>query len=229
MQTTIENINYKFIPSSVVSFENISKNKITFANDIYKKYESTATISGELIVCNDATKMKITEKKIMQETYQSYLKTLENRDPKKDKWIYNILDGSSEQDSILYKDELCIVIPSYTWSSTNVEKMHILCLPTDTSLRSIRSLTLQHIPLLKHMKKVTTKIIKKIYNIDECFLKMFFHYDPSTYHLHIHFSNVSNIDILSSVEYSHELNNVMFNLFICSDYYKKAILNKKCK
>ena len=92
MQTTIENINYKFIPSSVVSFENIIKNKITFANDIYKKYESTATISGELIVCNDATKMKITEKKIMQETYQSYLKTLENRDPKKDKWIYLLIN-----------------------------------------------------------------------------------------------------------------------------------------
>jgi m7GpppX diphosphatase len=229
MQLNIGNVNYNFIPSSVVSFENIIKNKITFENDIYKKYESIAEISGELIVCNDATKMKNPEKKIIRETYDSYLKTLEIRDPKKDKWIYNILDGISEQDTILYKDELCIVVPNYKWNSTNLDKLHILCLPMDTSLRSIRSLTLKHIPLLKHMKKVTTEIIKKKYNIDEGFLKMFFHYDPSTYHLHIHFSNVSNIDSLSSVEYSHELNNVMFNLFICSDYYQKAILNKKGK
>jgi hypothetical protein len=56
---------------------------------------------------------------------------------------------------------------------------------------------------------------------------MFFHYDPSTYHLHIHFVNTSNYDSRSSVEYSHELNSVIFNLSICSNYYKEAVLNKK--
>ena len=227
MQVTIENINYKFIPSKVTTFDTIVKNKKTMENDIYEKYEATAEISGELIVCNDVSKMKSSEKKIIRETYKSYLKTLENRDPKKDKWIYNILDGISEQESILYRDELCIVIPTYMWDSTNVDKLHILCLPTDTSLRSIRSLTNEHIPLLEHMKQVTTEIIKIKYNLDEYYLKMFFHYEPSTYHLHIHFVNASNHDSRSSVEYSHELNNVMFNLSICSNYYKRAILNRR--
>ena len=227
MQFTIDNINFKFIPSKVTSFDTIVKNKKTMENDIYKKYEATAEILGELIVCNDVTKIKQTEKKIIRETYKSYLKTLENRDPKKDKWIYNILDGSSEQDSILYRDDKCIVIPTYMWDSVNIDKLHILCLPIDLNLRSIRSLTNEHIPLLEHMKKVTTEIIKNKYDLDECYIKMFFHYEPSTYHLHIHFSNILNHDSRSSVEYSHELHNVMFNLSICSNYYKLAILNRR--
>ena len=227
MQFTIDNINFKFIPSKVTSFDTIVKNKKTMENDIYKKYEATAEILGELIVCNDVTKIKQTEKKIIRETYKSYLKTLENRDPKKDKWIYNILDGSSEQDSILYRDDKCIVIPTYMWDSVNIDKLHILCLPIDLNLRSIRSLTNEHIPLLEHMERVTTEIIKKKYDLDEYYIKMFFHYEPSTYHLHIHFANVSNHEIRSSVEYSHELHNVMFNLSVCSNYYKQAILNRR--
>jgi len=225
MQVTIGNINYKFIPSRVTTFDKIIKNNKTMENDVYEKYESTAEVSGELIICNDITKMKRTEKKIIRETYEEYLKSLQKRDPNKDKWIYNIIDGSSEQEQILHRDETCIVIPTYMWDSTNIDKLHILCLPTDISLRSIRSLTAEHIPLLEHMKKVTLETIKNKYGVDECYLKMFFHYEPSTYHLHIHFVNTSNYDARTSVEYSHELNNVIFNLSIYSQYYKVALLN----
>ena len=227
MQTTIENINYKFIPSKVSSFDKIIKNKKTMENDVYEKYEATAEILGELIVCNDVTKMKQTEKKVVRETYEEYLISLQKRDANKDKWIYNIIDGTSEQELILHRDESCIVIPTYMWDSVNIDKLHILCLPTDMSLRSIRSLTAEHIPLLEHMKKVTLETIKNKYGLDECYLKMFFHYEPSTYHLHIHFVNTAHYEARSSVEYSHEINNVIFNLSIYSQYYKVALLNRR--
>ena len=227
MQVTIENVNYKFIPSSVTSFDKIIKNNKTMENDVYKKYEATAEISGELIICNDVTKMKRTEKKIVRESYEEYLKNLKKRDINKDKWIYNIIYGISEQEKILYRDDSCIIIPTYMWDSVNIDKLHILCLPTDIALRSIRSLTAEHIPLLEHMKNVTLETIKNKYGIDECYLKMFFQYEPSTYHLHIHFVNAEHYDARSSVEYSHELNNVIFNLSIYSQYYKVAILNRR--
>ena len=171
--------------------------------------------------------MRRFEKKLIRETYEEYLKYIKYRDPRKDQWIYNIIDGISEQNLILYRDELCIVIPTYVWDGINTDKMHLLCLPTDITLRSIRSLTSEHIPLLEHMKAVTLYIIKQRYNIDENYVKMFFHYEPSTYHLHIHFVNVANYEARSSVEYSHELNNVIFNISICPDYYQRAILNKR--
>lgn len=227
MQVTIDNVNYKFIPSRLVSTSTIKKNKLVLKNDVYEKYNATAEVEGELIICNDVNQMKRFEKRLVRETYQDYLKYISKRDIEKDRWIYNIIDGTSEQDSIMYRDELCIVIPTYMWDGKNIDKLHILCLPTDISLRSIRSLRYEHIRLLEHMKNVTLNVIKNKYDIDEYYIKMFFHYEPSTYHLHIHFVNVAHHEARSSVEYSHELNNVMFNLSICDNYYQHAILNKR--
>jgi m7GpppX diphosphatase len=227
MQVTIDNKNYKFIPSSISSFESIKKDCLVLKNDIYEKYKATAEIEGELIICNDINQMRRFEKKIVRETYDEYLKYIKKRDIEKDRWIYNIIDGTSEQNSILYRDTQCIVVPTYMWDGKNVDKLHILCMPTNISLRSIRSLTSEDIPLLEYMKTITINVIKERYNIEEHYIKMFFHYEPSTYHLHIHFINVANHEARSSVEYSHELNNVIFNLTICSDYYKRAILNKR--
>lgn len=224
MQVTIDNINYKFIPTNINTFD---KKELLLKNDVYEKYRSVAQVEGELIVCNDISKTRRVEKKIIRETYEEYLKYIRNRDLEKDRWIYNIIDGVSEQESILYRDEQCVIIPTYMWDCINIEKMHILCLPTDISLRSIRSLNSSHIPLLEHMKKVSLNIIKQIYNIDEHYVKMFFHYEPSTYHLHIHFVNVAHHEARSSVEYSHDLNNVIFNLSLFSDYYKQIVLNKR--
>ena len=227
MQQTIDFKNYKFIPSRVTSFDSIVRNKKILENDIYEKFEATAEVTGELIICNDESKMRRIEKKLIRESFTDYLKLLQKRDPKKDQWIYNIINGLEEQDKILYRDELCIVIPTYMWDSVNLEKLHILCLPTDINLRSLRSLTSDHISLLEHMKKVTLDFIKNKYEIEECYLKMYFHYDPSTYHLHIHFVNTEFYDARSSVEYSHELNNVIFNLSVYSQYYRVAILNSR--
>lgn len=227
MQVNINNINYKFIPSQIKNFETIKKDKLVLKNDIYEKYSAFAEIEGELIICNDVNQMRRFEKKIIRETYEDYLKYIKKRDPKKDQWIYNIINGISEQDKILFKDHLCIVIPTYMWDGINIDKLHLLCMPLDTSLRSLRSLTASHIPLLEHMKRVTLSIINIHYNIEEEYIKIFFHYEPSTYHLHIHFANISHNEARSSVEYSHELNNVIFNLSICSDYYQRSILNKR--
>jgi hypothetical protein len=113
MQVTIDNNNYKFLPSRLTNVDSIVKNKMTLKNDIYEKYDATALIDGELIICNDVNLMRRSEKKIIRESYEDYLKYIMKRDPKKDQWIYNIIQGTSEQDAILYRDELCIIIPTY--------------------------------------------------------------------------------------------------------------------
>jgi len=226
MQYINENKHYKFIPSKVIMVDDSSK-KHTFKNDVYDKYQASATIEGELVVCNDMSKMRKSQKKIVKETYDEYMKIIEQRDINKDKWIYNVIDGVSEQESILYRDDKCIVIPSYMWNKTDVDKLQLLCLPIDKTLRTIRSLEMKHIPLLKHMKQVTCSVIKEKYGQDECYIKKFFHYEPSTYHLHIHFMNIANFEAPCSVEYSHELDSVIFNLSIASNYYKQIVMNKR--
>jgi m7GpppX diphosphatase len=225
MQQTIDNVNYKFIPSNVYNIEKTMKVKKTMENDIYEKYEATAIVDGELIVCKDASKLKQRVKKLVQEDYESYLQTLEKRNPEKDIWIYNIIDGISEQESILYRDDKCVVFINYFWDGKDVDKLQLLCMPIDRNLRSIRSLDESHISLLEHMKQVTLQVIREKYGLEEEYIRMYFHYEPSTYHLHIHFVNTASNQLHSSVEYSHELNSVIFNLKMNSDYYKIIKLN----
>ena len=225
MQQTIGNVSYRFIPSKVTSFDSIIKENQTMKNDIYEKYEAKAEISGELIVCKDVTQMKQRVKKLVQEDYETYLQTLEKRDVKKDIWIYNIIDGISEQESILYRDDKCIVFINYFWDGKDIDKLQLLCMPIDRKLRCIRSLDTSHVSLLEHMKSVSLQVIREKYGLDEEYIRMYFHYEPSTYHLHIHFVNTASNQLHSSVEYSHELNSVIFNLKMKTDYYKIIKLN----
>lgn len=201
--------------------------KNTFNNDVYQKYDANLSLDGELIVCSDIKKQDIFCKKIVKETYDEYLDFIKKRDVEKERWVYNILDGIAEQEAILYKDEHIVVIPNYSWNGKDKEKMHILTFPTDRLLRSIRDLTGNHIELLQHCKEKTLEAIKKNFGFDENIIKMYFHYSPSTYHLHIHFVLISNTECNSSVEYSHELSSVIFNLSVKSDYYQIAIMNKR--
>jgi diadenosine tetraphosphate (Ap4A) HIT family hydrolase len=225
MQQTIDNVNYRFIPSKVTSFDSIIKEKKTMENDIYEKYEAKAEITGELIICKDVTQMKQRVKRLVQEDYKTYLQTLDKLDHKKDIWIYNIIDGISEQESILHKDDKCIVFVNYFWDGKDIDKLQLLCMPMDTTLRSIRTLDASHVSLLEHMKLVTLQVIREKYGLEKENIKMYFHYEPSTYHLHIHFVNTASNHIHSSVEYSHELNSVIFNLKMKTDYYKIIKLN----
>jgi diadenosine tetraphosphate (Ap4A) HIT family hydrolase len=225
MQQTIDNVNYKFIPSKVCNIDRTMKTKKIMENDVYEKYEATAIVDGELIICKDVTQMKQRVKKLVKEDYESYLQTLEKRDVKKDIWIYNIIDGISEQEAILYRDDKCIVFINYFWDGKDIDKLQLLCMPLDKNLRCIRSLDASHIYLLEHMKQVTLQVIREKYGLEEEYIKMYFHYEPSTYHLHIHFVNTASNQLHSSVEYSHELNSVIFNLKMNSYYYRIIKLN----
>lgn len=208
----------------------------TFSNDVFVKYKSTLNdVEGELIVCSDLKKLDGFCKKIVRETYLEYLDFISKRDFKKEQWVYNILDGLAEQDKILYKDDSIIIAPNYTWVVTkgagidysDLSKMYLLTFPMDKKLHSIRDLDGSHIELLELIKTKTLEIIKTTYGFDSDVIKMYLHYAPSTYHLHVHFVLVSNTDTNSSCEYSHELSNVIENLKINSDYYKLIVMNKR--
>lgn len=228
---------YTFIPTNF-TIDDIKKMSLIQSNDIYEKHNATATISGELISCNNydnTIKETYTNYEETytnyeeiytnyEETYTDYEKTLKLRDLSKDKWIYNIIDGYDEQDKIIFQDELFILIPTYTWNLIDLKKFHLLAIIKDKNLRSIRDLRNEHINLLNYIKKKSLSIIETKYNMNSNKIKMYFHYLPSTYQLHIHFADINNKNVNSSVEYSHELNMVVYNLSLYSEYYKKINL-----
>lgn len=222
---------YTFFPDSVTNPELFTiDSESTVINDVYETSSAKVTVTGKLIVCNDITKLRVSNNSIRKETYQQYIADMDKNGDRymtRDSWIYNILDGVSEQDSIIARTDRCIVLPNYTWKGVDVSKLQILTIPVQRDLRTLRDLTGEHVELLKHMKETTLSAIMEKYGLGSEKLKLFFHYAPSTYHLHIHFVNIENVDAFSSVEYCHDLDSVIFNLEIKSDYYKEINLNRR--
>lgn len=198
-------------------------------NKNYKKYNVEVKLQGEMIKSIDTRSDNFEKPKnlcYIEETYDEYLKISENIQPKNYKWIYNIIDGISEQEDIIYNDEKFILIPTYTWNKKNMAKIHILAIFKDKSLKTIRSLTGENIELLQYVLDKSFENIEKIYNIPKERFRAYFHYHPSTWQLHIHFNLLDNKNTNCLCEYSHEVNQVIFNLSICSDYYKKITMKR---
>ena len=165
------------------------------------------------------------KKKITSETYEQYISKLNSLDKLKSKWIYNIIDGKSEQEKIIYVDEKFILMPTYFWNEEDLCKMHLLAIVKNTKLKSLRDLRAHDVPLLEHILAISKNIIKNKYNIEQNVLKIYIHYPPSAWLFHIHFEMMINTETTSSVEYSHEMSQVIFNLKLCSEYYKLYDVN----
>lgn len=222
-----QGIKYTFVIESDW-VDRINKKDLSFQNDVYNKYNAELKdVKGELIVCNDITKIDGFCNKIIQETWEEYQDFIINRDFKKEQWVYNILDGFAEQESILFRDSDIVICPNYTWDQKDFTQMHLLVFVTDRSIRSIRDLNSSHLELLEKIKTKTYQVIKEIYGYESDIIKSYFHYAPTTYHLHTHFVLVSNTDSNSSVEYSHSLHNVIENIKINSNYYQIVKLQKR--
>lgn len=88
-------IEYTFIPNPI-NLESIDKLNLIHSNDIYEKYNCRVDITGDLIICSN---INILDKfnYIVEETYTQYLEIKNLRDPEKDKWIHNIIDGYAEK------------------------------------------------------------------------------------------------------------------------------------
>lgn len=66
--------------------------------------------------------------------------------------------------------------------------------------------------------------IKERYSFNPSHLRAYFHYQPSYYHLHIHFANVSYESTSCALGKSHLLDDVIDRLKEDSDYYAKVAL-----
>ena len=103
---------------------------------------------------------------------------------------------------------------------TDPSKLHILAFVKDTSIRSLRDLNETHIDLLEDICDKGTKFIKYAHNIDSNKLRVYVHYPPTTWLLHVHFNLIENTNISSSVEYSYSVYDIINNLKIKGNYYQ---------
>ncbi|XP_011314053.1 m7GpppX diphosphatase [Fopius arisanus] len=141
-------------------------------------------------------------------------------------WVDNILNGTAELDRVIYNDKDndtgFVLVKDLKWDD-QIQTLYLLAI-TRQRIPSIRELNATHLPLLKNIKENACKIIEERYHVPRSELKIFFHYQPSFYHLHVHFTSFGVENAGAIIEKGHLLTTVINNIEMVPDYYQKAVL-----
>ncbi|KAI1719952.1 scavenger mRNA decapping enzyme c-term binding domain-containing protein [Ditylenchus destructor] len=142
-------------------------------------------------------------------------------------WVYNFLDKKAEADRIVFEDEDkhsgFIVAPDLKWNGRDLDNLYLQAIVHRRDLRSVRDLTANELPLLEKMRDSIEKVALEKWGLEKSQLKLYFHYQPTYYHLHLHVINLKyEAPGLSST--CIDLYSVIDNLKLLGDYYQKATL-----
>ena len=114
-------------------------------------------------------------------------------------WVYNILDGKSEQDNVLFHSEPndrndgFLLAPDLNWDR-NMASLHLLAIVDRRDIWSVRDLKKKDAPWLRHLRSTLASKVTELYDgLEEDLLKFYVHYQPTYYHFHIHVLHV-NVD-----------------------------------
>ncbi|XP_023221796.1 m7GpppX diphosphatase-like [Centruroides sculpturatus] len=210
-----------------------------FANDIYGSYQGFTKAdlnSIKATIIHPASEKHIQKYShqplhFITETIEMYKNvTLPYLETKQFslQWVYNILEHKSEVDRIICEDDDpdvgFILIPDLKWDENQKNSLYIVAVCRKKGLRSLRDLTAEHIPLLKNIKSKCLVAIKEKYDIPPSQILSYLHYQPSYYHLHIHFTALMSNIPGTKADRAHLVDSVISNLEIASDYYQKVTL-----
>ncbi|EGS21937.1 putative mRNA decapping protein [Thermochaetoides thermophila DSM 1495] len=113
-------------------------------------------------------------------------------------WVYNIIEGRKEVEDVIYRtpygqdpEEGFLLLPDLNWDRKTVEALHLLGIVERRDLWSLRDLKKKHLPWLRHMREKLIEATTKVYpTVEADQLKLYLHYQPTYYHLHIHIVHV---------------------------------------
>uniref|UniRef100_A0A8C5R0Y1 m7GpppX diphosphatase n=1 Tax=Leptobrachium leishanense TaxID=445787 RepID=A0A8C5R0Y1_9ANUR len=139
-------------------------------------------------------------------------------------WVYNILEKKAEADRIEYEnpdpEHGFILIPDFKWNQKQVEDLYLIAICHPRGIKSLRDLTSDHLPLLRNILIEGQDAILKRYGFHGNKLRIYLHYQPSYYHLHVHFTALGHDAPGISVERAHLLHDVIQNIESDPRYYQ---------
>ncbi|KAM6238277.1 m7GpppX diphosphatase [Porphyrio hochstetteri] len=143
-------------------------------------------------------------------------------------WVYNILEKKAEADRIVHENpDPCngfVLVPDYKWNQNQLDDLYLIALVRRRDLTSLRDLTAEHLPLLRNILQEGQEAVTKHFGVPASQLRLYLHYQPSYYHLHVHFTALGYDAPGCSVERAHLLPDVIDNLAMDSMYYQKRAL-----
>ncbi|KAJ5256636.1 hypothetical protein N7478_012740 [Penicillium angulare] len=133
------------------------------------------------------------------EIYKNQVRTYmqRNREEGRLDWIFNILEGRTEQEDVLLRDtahgpeNAFLMLPDLNWDRKTMSSLHLLVLVCRRDIWSLRDLHKGHLPWLKYLRQRVLEATVSMYpDLDQDQLKLYVHYQPTYYHFHIHVVNV---------------------------------------
>eukprot|EP00960_Hanusia_phi_P038760 753585-Hanusia_phi.AAC.3 len=139
----------------------------------------------------------------------------------KNRWIYEILDGNRENESILVETDDFVFLPD-THAINNGRTYNWLAIVKDRSLRTLRDLDARHISMLRKMKMTCVDYIQSVTQHNAHNVMAYVHYLPSVYQLHVHFCAPYGCYTTIDPMKMYPLDSIISNLTIDGAYFKKA-------
>ncbi|XP_017278595.1 m7GpppX diphosphatase [Kryptolebias marmoratus] len=144
-------------------------------------------------------------------------------------WVYNILEKKAEADRIVYEDpdpELgFVLLPDLKWDQKQVDDLYLIAVAHQRGIKSLRDVTSEHLPLLQNILQKGKEAILQRYELPGSGLRVYVHYQPSYYHLHVHFTKLGYEAPGCGVERAHLLSDVVQNLRADPRFYKTRTLS----
>lgn len=213
--------------------------KLQMKNDIYSTYQLLAPPHLNEIkatVVSPATQKHIQkyqrqESFLLQETPEDYLSiTLPHLQEQSFslQWVYNILEKKAEVDRIVFEDPDpktgFILLPDFKWNQKQVDDLYLIAICHQRGVKSLRDLKGEHLPLLLNILHKGTESISQRYSVPCSKLRVYLHYQPSYFHLHVHFSRLGFDAPGCGVERAHLLQDVIQNIQRDPEYYSARTL-----
>ena len=111
----------------------------------------------------------------------------------------------------------------HLWSQ--VEALHCIALVRRRDVPSLRALRPAHLPLLRSILGRGSIALKKRFGVDLQELRVYLHYLPSYFHLHVHFVHTKHDASFGfAAGKAHALQDVIANIELMGDFYEHATL-----
>ncbi|XP_048199638.1 m7GpppX diphosphatase [Perognathus longimembris pacificus] len=213
--------------------------QLQFSNDIYSTYHLFPP--KQLSDIKTTVVYPATEKHLQKYLRQDLLLVRETGEDYKNitlphlesqslsiQWVYNILDKKAEADRIVFENpdpsDGFVLIPDLKWNQQQLDDLYLIAICHRRGIRSLRDLTPEHLPLLRNILREGQEAILQRYQVKGDRLRVYLHYLPSYYHLHVHFTALGFEAPGSGVERAHLLAEVIENLECDPTHYQRRTL-----
>ncbi|XP_065197824.1 m7GpppX diphosphatase-like [Sycon ciliatum] len=211
------------------------KLEFTMQNDIYSLYNGHGDVTRmneikvtiiEPVTSRLIEKFSAQQIHMIRETAEDYRLVTQHylKETAKDlQWVENILEKKAERDRVLCEDDDADIgftlAADMKWDQKQAEELYVLAICRKRGLASLRDLDGRHVAMLCNIRDKSLACLKERYGLQASQVRAFLHYQPSCYHLHVHFTHVRLQQPGTVVGKAHLLDDVIDNITLIDEHY----------